>query len=135
MRIQDDQDARLQKMARRLGRSPSETSALLVEEGLRRSEFAFIEFRDSPVGRQAYVQGSRLAVWQVVSLARGYKNSVGETAQHLTWPPIKVQAALKYARAFPEEIGLAIKDNSSQTFETLSALLPNLESFGVKKVK
>ena len=50
MRMEESQEERLEKMARRLGRSPSETSALLVEEGLRRSEFAFVDFRDTPVG-------------------------------------------------------------------------------------
>jgi hypothetical protein len=36
--------------------------------GLRRSEFAFVDFRDSPAGRQAYPQGSTLAVWAVLLL-------------------------------------------------------------------
>ena len=42
----------------------------LVEEGLRRSEFAFLDFRDSPAGRQAYIQGSTLAIWEVMLLLR-----------------------------------------------------------------
>ncbi len=62
MRLQDNQIERLQWMARRLGRTPSETSALLVEESLRQGEFGHIEFRDSLIGRQAYIKGSSLAV-------------------------------------------------------------------------
>jgi len=47
----------------------SDASARLVEEGLRRSEFAFLDFADSPAGRQAYMQGSTLAVWEGARLA------------------------------------------------------------------
>ena len=63
MRLKDEQVDRLERAARRLGRSPSEAAALLLEEALRQRDFALIEFRDSPVGRQAYVHGTRLAVW------------------------------------------------------------------------
>jgi len=49
-RLAPQQEKRLQRKARQLGRTPSEASALLIEEGLRRDEFAFIDFRDSPVG-------------------------------------------------------------------------------------
>src|ERR687887_152608 len=83
LRLKDDQVQRLERAARRLGRSPSEAAALLLEESLRQREFAFIEFRDSPVGRQAYLQGTRLTVWQVVSLARTYGGDVAQTAAHL----------------------------------------------------
>ena len=61
---------RLKRMANRHGWTPSDASARLVEEGLRRSEFAFIDFRDSLAGRQAYMQGSTLAVWEVMLLSR-----------------------------------------------------------------
>ena len=61
------------RMANRHGWTPSDTSARLVEEGLRRSEFGFIDFRDSPAGRQACLQGSTLAVWEIMLLVRSYK--------------------------------------------------------------
>ena len=70
MRIEGSQEERLGKMARRLGRSPSETSAMLVEEGLRRSEFAFMDFGDTPAGRHAFIQGTRLSVWMTVKIGR-----------------------------------------------------------------
>ena len=71
MRLPAESGKRLKRMARRHGWTASDASARLVEEGLRRSEFAYIDFRDSAVGRQAYMQGSRLAVWQVAELLRG----------------------------------------------------------------
>jgi hypothetical protein len=61
MRLPAASGKRLRRMAQRHGWTPSDASARLVEEGLRRSEFAFIDFRDSSVGRQAYIQGSSLA--------------------------------------------------------------------------
>src|SRR5579863_4670385 len=90
-RLEPEQELRLARKAKHLGRSSSETGALLIEEGLRRDEFAFIDFRDSPVGRQAYVQGSTLAVWEVIWIARGYNGDVEKTAAHLSMSPLKVK--------------------------------------------
>jgi len=128
-RLAPEQEKRLARKARQLGRSASETSAMLIEEGLRRDEFAFIDFRDSPVGRQAYLQGSTLAVWEVVWIARGYHNDIGKTSEHLVLSPLKVQAALNYAIAFPEEITEAIAENESGDFTTLSRSLPQAKIF------
>jgi hypothetical protein len=50
MRLPVASGDRLKRMAKRYGWTPSDTSARLVEEGLLRSEFAFIDFRDSAVG-------------------------------------------------------------------------------------
>jgi uncharacterized protein (DUF433 family) len=127
--MEESQEERLEKMARRLGRSASETGALLVEEGLRRSEFAFMDFRDTPVGRQAFIQGTRLSVWLVVKIARLYGNDVEKTTEHLGRPPLQIQAALNYAKAFPGEIEAAIKDDASYDFAKLSNLLPQAELF------
>lgn len=127
LRVSPDQAARLKRKARQMGRSPSETGAILLDESLRREEFAFIEFRDSAVGRQACIQGSRLAVWQVVALARRYAGDVRKTCGHLEWPIVKVQAALRYAQAFPEEIEAALQDARACSFESLSRMLPQTE--------
>lgn len=68
--IGDDQAARLQRLANRPNVSADKAGARLLEEALRRaSEFLGVVFRNSPVDREAYVAGSRLAVWEVVSLA------------------------------------------------------------------
>jgi hypothetical protein len=104
-----------------------------VEEGLRRSEFAFLDFRDSPAGRQAYIQGSTLAVWEVVFLLRSYKGNVAAVAKHLRWPEAKVGAAINYAEAFPEEINEATADNDSADFETLKRMLPQAVDFASRK--
>ena len=127
MRFQDEQVDRLGRLARRIGRTPSEAGALLIEEALRRSEFAYVDFRDSAAGRQAYVQGTTLAVWEVMLVARAYGVDVARTAEHLGWPAAKVQAALNYAAAFPAEINTAIRDNEAVGFAELSRMLPQVE--------
>ena len=87
-------------------------------------EFAFIDFRDSAAGRQACIQGSSLAVWEVMMLARDYKNKAAAVADHLQWPELKVQAAFNYARAFPDEIETAVAENDAMDFEALRARCP-----------
>ncbi len=83
MRLTMASGKRRKRMASRHGWTPSDAGARLVEEGLRRTEFAFVDFRDSAVGRQAYVQGSSLAVWEVMLLFRSYNADVLKVASGL----------------------------------------------------
>src|SRR3984885_14285599 len=119
MRLPVASGDRLKRMANRHGWTPSEASPRLVEEGLRRSEFAFIDFRDSPAGRQACIQGSTLAVWEIMLLVRSYKGDAAAVAKHLAWQTPKVQAAIHYAEAFPDEVNEAIAENDSMDFRVL----------------
>lgn len=126
LRLRADQVERLQRAARRLGRSPSEAATLLLEESLRQRDFPFIEFRDSPVGRQAYLQGTRLAVWQIASLAQDSGRDAAQVAAHLEMPVVRIAAALRYAAAYPAEIEAALAD-SAWTAAHLTRLLPGVE--------
>jgi hypothetical protein len=129
MRLPQKSGQRLRRMAAQHGWTPSDASARLVEEGLRRAEFAFIDFRDSPAGRQACVQGSSLAIWEIMLLARNYNQDAAKVAKHLHWPEAKVQAAFNYAGAFSEEINEALADNDAVDFVSLSRLLPQATEF------
>ena len=129
MRLPMTSGKRLKRLAKQHGWTPSDTSARLVEEGLRRSEFAFIDFRDSAAGRQAYVQGSSLAVWEVMLLLRNYKADASRVARHLQWPELKVRAAINYAEAFPAEIEDALSENDSVGFATLKRMAPQTVEF------
>ena len=129
MRLPAESGNRLKRMAIRHGWTASDASARLVEEGLRRSEFAFVDFRDSAAGRQAYMQGSSLAVWEVLLIVQSYKGEVGAVAAHLKWPEAKVQAAVNYAKAFPEEIESALTENEAMDFEALKRMLPQAAEF------
>lgn len=134
MRLPVDAGKRLKRLAHRHGWTPSDASARLVEEGLRRSEFAFIDFRDSPAGRQACIQGSTLAVWEVMLLLRSYKKNASAVARHLGWPDARVKAAINYADAFTDEINEALSENDSADFEMLKRQLPQAVDFSGKTV-
>ena len=135
MRLSVESGRRLKRIANRHGWTPSDASARLVEEGLRRPEFAFLDFRDSPAGRQAYIQGSTLAVWEVFLLLRSYNGNVAAVAKHLRWPEAKVRAAVNYAEAFPDEIAEATAENDSADFQTLKRMLPQAVEYSLRKSK
>jgi len=135
LRVSSEQAKRLQRKARQLHRTPSDTGALLIEEGLRRGEFAFIDFRDTPVGREAFVQGTRVPVWQVIAILRCHGNDVAKVARYLEWPIVKVKAATNYAKAFSDEVEDAISDNAAQDLESVSRILPNVEEVVVSRRK
>ena len=135
MRLPAESGTRLKRMANRNGWTPSDASARLVEEGLRRSEFAFIDFRDSPAGRQTYIQGSTLAVWEVMLLVQSHRDDVSAVARHLKWPEARVQAAINYAKAFPEEIETALSENADTDFDALKRMLPQAGEFVSRRAR
>src|SRR6266566_862189 len=76
------------------GRTPSDLLAEYAEEIARKQRFCHIEFRDTPLGRMAYVEGTRSAVWLVRDLARQNKDDIRKTAALHGWPETKVRAAV-----------------------------------------
>jgi uncharacterized protein (DUF433 family) len=85
-------------------------AALLVEEGLRLRDFPGIEFRDTPIGRQAFIAGTRLGVWQVVAAAESDDSAQAiADAFGLTQP--EVALALAYSHAYPDGVAAAIEDS------------------------
>jgi len=54
-------------------------------------------------GREAYLTGHRVAVWEVLAVHEETK-SFEKTAGHFHWPRVLVRRALAYGKAFPEEI-------------------------------
>ena len=79
-------------------------------------------------GKPAF-RGSTLAVWEVLLLVQSYKADVSAVAKHLQWPKAKVQAAVNYAEAFPEEIEGAISENTATDWEALKRMLPQAAEF------
>ena len=92
------------KQARAAKTSKSDLVARYVIEKSLETEFPGISFRDSLSGREAYLTGHRLAVWEVVAVHEETK-SIDKTADHFHWPRVLVRRALAYAKAFPDEIG------------------------------
>ena len=121
----DEQAARLDRFAMSVHKSPREATAQLIEEGLRHAEFPAVEFRDSDSGRQAYVVGSSLAVWEVVMVDESYSHSAEQTSAHLRWPLTRVELVLAYARTYQQEIAAALQENRSVSPPDLERSLPN----------
>lgn len=92
------------KQARSARTSKSDLVARYIIEKSLETEFPGISFRDSRSGREAYLTGHRVAVWEVLAVREETK-SVERTADHFRWPRVLVMRALAYAKTFPEEIG------------------------------
>jgi hypothetical protein len=90
----------LARQARRRQLEVSTLSSLYLREKSLEEEFPGIGFRDHIGGREAYVLGHRVAVWEVLDVYREAK-SIGKTADHFGWPAYLVKCAIAYARAFP----------------------------------
>ncbi len=102
-RIEEAHAALLARQARRRHLEVSTLSGLYLKEKALEEEYPGIGFRDSAGGREAYILGHRVAVWEVVDVY-GEAKTVARTAGHFRWPPALVRCALAYARAYPKEI-------------------------------
>jgi hypothetical protein len=95
----------ISRQARRRNLETSTLSSLYLKEKALEEEFQGIGFRDAASGREAYVLGQRVAVWEVLDVFKEAK-TVGKTAAHFSWPDHLVKCALAYARSFRTEIAL-----------------------------
>jgi len=91
------------KQARAARTTKSNLVARYVVEKSLENEFPGVSFRDSLSGREAYLTGHRVAVWEVVEVYEE-SSSIKKTADHFHWPEVLVKRSLAYASAFPEEI-------------------------------
>src|SRR5215213_8204484 len=102
-RIEKNDAALLARQAKRRHLEVSTLSSLYLKEKALEEEFPGIGFRDSAGGREAYVLGQRVAVWEVADVHREAK-SITRTADHFGWPDYLVKSALAYAKAYPTQI-------------------------------
>ena len=54
----------LERIARVRDQKPSTAASRFLEEAFRKERFAGIDFRETSRGRQAFIEGTRLPVWQ-----------------------------------------------------------------------
>jgi hypothetical protein len=93
----------LQRQARRHKTEVGTLAALYLREKALEEEYPGIGFRDSAAGREAYVQGRRVAVWEVEDVQKETR-SQAKTAEHFGWPQALVRCALAFARDFAAEV-------------------------------
>src|SRR5438105_14473048 len=91
------------KQAQAARTSKSNLVARYVIEKSLETEFPGISFRESLSGREAYLTGHRVAVWEVVEV-HAETRSIEKTAAHFNWPTVLVKRALAYVKAFRQEI-------------------------------
>jgi hypothetical protein len=121
----------VEKIKRRYSQpSMSSTLQLLLEEKLREEEYGYIIFRDA-AGRTAFLEGTGLAVWEVMMIARCYGYDVAKTAEHLVIREDLVRLAMEYASDHREEVYAQLAENDAMDFEALKRILPNIELFTV----
>jgi uncharacterized protein (DUF433 family) len=102
-RLEEKDAALLSRQAKRRHLEVSTLSSLYLKEKALEEEFPGIGFRDAAGGREAYVLGQRIAVWEVVDVHREAK-SISRTAEHFSWPEYLVKCALAYAKQHPDAI-------------------------------
>ncbi len=127
LRLTKPERADLDAAATLTGQPPGTLAAIYVKEGVKRSRFPAIEFRDGSPGRVAYVSGTRWPVWMVVDLVKDLDGNTAKAAKRLEKPEPVVKMALAYADAYPEEIAASLTLHAHRNFEGLKAVSPHLE--------
>jgi hypothetical protein len=102
-RIEADHAALLAKQAKRRHLEVSTLSSLYLKEKALEEEYPGIGFRDAAGGREAYVLGHRVAVWEVADVHRE-TGSIAKTADYFRWPAALVRCALAYAKQCAAEV-------------------------------
>jgi hypothetical protein len=113
--------------ARMKGIPAGTAAAAYISEGVRRSQFPAVEFRNGSPGRVAYLVGSRWPVWMIVQLARELNDDSEAAAAEIRKPAALVKMALAYADAYPEEIHDCLELHAHRDFEGMKKILPGLE--------
>jgi len=102
-RIEESLAPLLARQARRKKIEVSTLSSLYLREKALEEEYPGVGFRDAANGREAYVLGHRVAIWEVEDVHRE-TGKVETTARHFRWPPSLVRSALAFAAAFPDDV-------------------------------
>lgn len=100
------------------GATPSGLAQLLVDEGLRMAEHPGVVFKDGPAGRRAALALGP-DIWEVVTVAkeidpRGAR-AVTAIAERLDLPAARIETALRYYAAYPDEIDAEIEDREAES--------------------
>ncbi len=116
-----DADARMKGI-------PSGTAAAAyIAEGVRRSRFPVIDFRDGQPGRVAYLVGSRWPVWMIVELMQELDGDLSEAVKLIRKPAALLKMALAYADAYPQEVKDAAELAARRDYAGMKEEIPDLE--------
>src|SRR5437588_7859446 len=110
VKLSAEEQKDLNDLSRFKGTPPTALGAQFIAEGLRTARFPGIEFRNTPLGRMAYLKNSRLSIWLLRALVH-QTGSVTKLAELLDRSAVQLEGALLYAKAFPEELEAAARLN------------------------
>jgi uncharacterized protein (DUF433 family) len=125
IRVSTEMRRWLERRSKGFGTSGS-AAARLLEEARRRELFPAIDFRDTPSGRMAWVNGTRIPVAMVLQIAE--TADAAQVAKHYSWPMWKVESVLGYLRTYRKEI----EDDLQALLEAEDAIsmsLPGVQAF------
>jgi hypothetical protein len=117
----------LERFAKRRG-SAGMAASRILEEARRREDYPAIEFRDTPLGRVAYVQGTRVQAALVYGqVERDPELAAEKLADSFSWPLWKARGVLAYIDEFPDECRQEWEDLESADWTELRRILPSAE--------
>ena len=117
----------LERFAKRRG-SAGMAASRILEEARRREDFPAVEFRDTPLGRVAYVQGTRVQLAFVYGqMQRAPALDAEKLAKSFAWPLWKARGALAYIDEFAAECRQEWEDLESVEWPELQRVLPHTE--------
>lgn len=100
----------------------------ILEEARRREDFPVVEFRDTRLGRVAFVQGTRVQVGFVYGQTIADPTiSAEKLAESFAWPRWKAASVLAYMREFAEECRQEWEDFTLCDAQALKRSLPDME--------
>ncbi len=117
VRLDDSLAERLRLRARAAGETLSDRLRRYAEEGARREEHPLIVFRDGPTGRRAGLLGGP-DVWEVamwVEDLAAEPDPVAALVEDSALSRSRVDAAMRYRAAYPDEIAARIDLHRSET--------------------
>ena len=117
----------LERFAKRRG-SAGMAATRILEEARRREDFPAVEFRDTRLGRVAFVQGTRVQVGFVYGqTVIDPTISAEKLAESFAWPRWKAVGVLAYMREFAQECREEWEDFTSCDAQVLKRKMPELE--------
>lgn len=129
VRVTEDMRGWLERFAKARG-STGGAAARLLEEARRKEEYPAVEFRDTPLGRVAYIRGTRIQMALARRLAMEWKFDPDKLARHYGWPLWKAESAVGYMGEFAGELAgdeAALLEKAGR--DELRKKLPRIEVF------
>ncbi len=122
-------DLYVEAEAKRLQRSKSSVVEELAEEAARTRRFPGIAFRGEPPHREAWILATGLDVWELCQILDDFGSTEEVVAAYDGITPAHCRLADAFRRAYPDEIGTAIAENT-RSVEDWLALYPFVEFVG-----